>query len=269
MLNESQSIGAAGRGGKHRTWADPGTAGNGNGRTMGLPEAFGRLASLRFDEESLEAVLRLVVCLATAALPRVDATDVMVLRTSGLESVGVSDDCQELDDVQCRLRRGPGFVAMTDAEVVDAAVPATRSRWPEFAALATERGYGAVLALPLRASDRVIGSLGLFSRQGFDDHTRAEATRFAHRAAVVVANAIAFTTTDLVNQHLGSALASRDLIGRAKGILMERHGCGDDGAFDRLRHESQMTHRKLRDVASGVTESTPRSRHEPGSPHNR
>ena len=250
-------------------WADRGTAGNGNGRTMGMPEAFSRLASLLFDEENLEAVLRLVVCLATAALPRADATDVMVLRTSGLESIGVSDVCQELDDVQCRSRRGPCFVAMTEVEVVDAMVPATRNRWPEFAQLATERGFGAVLALPLLASDRVIGSLGLFSRLGFDDHTRAEAKRFADRAAVVLANAIAFTTADLVNQHLGNALVSRDLIGRAKGILMERHGCGDDAAFDRLRHESQMTHRKLRDVASGVAESMPRPGDEPGSPHSR
>jgi GAF domain-containing protein len=219
---------------------------------------------LRFDEEGLEAVLRLVVCLATRALPRTDATAVMLLRSSGLETVGAFDNCQELDDVQYRSQRGPCFVAMTEAEIVDVTVPATRSRWPEFAAVATERGFGAVLSLPLCTPDRVIGSLSLYSRhrQGFDEPTRAAATLFADRAAVVLANAIAFTAADLLNRHLDDALASRDLIGRAKGILMERHGCGDDGAFDRLRHESQMTHRKLRDVAKGVTLSTPKA----GSP---
>jgi GAF domain-containing protein len=193
----------------------------------------------------------------------------MVLRSSGLETVGAFDNCQELDDVQSRSQRGPCFVAMREAETVDATVPATRSRWPEFAQVATEGGFGAVLALPLRSPDRVIGSLSLFSRhrQGFDDETRAAAGVFADRAAVVLGNAIAFTTADLLNRHLGDALANRDLIGRAKGILMERHGCGDNGAFDRLRHESQTTHRKLRDVAKGVAESAPSN--EPESPHHR
>jgi GAF domain-containing protein len=238
---------------------------------VGIPEAFKRLASLRFDEESLEAVLRLVVCLATAALPGTDATDAMVLRSSGLETVGAFDNCQELDEVQSRLQRGPCLVAMREAETVDATVPATSRRWPEFAQVATEGGFGAVLALPLRTPDRVIGSLSLFSRhrQGFDDDTRVAAALLADRAAVVLANAIAFTSADLLNRHLGEALASRGLIGRAKGILMERHGCGDNGAFDRLRHESQTTHRKLRDVAKGVTESAPSTRDEPEWAHHR
>jgi GAF domain-containing protein len=238
---------------------------------MGIPEAFRRLASLRFDEESLEAVLRLVVCLSTAALPGTDATDVMVLRSSGLETVGAFDNCRDLDDVQSRSQRGPCYVAMREAETVDATVHATSSRWPEFAQVATAGGFGAVLALPLRTPNRVIGSLGLFSRhrQGFDDDTRVAAALFADRAAVALANAIAFTAADLLNRHLGEALASRDLIGRAKGILMERHGCGDNGAFDRLRHESQTTHRKLRDVAQGVAESSLSTHNKPESLHHR
>lgn len=49
--------------------------------------------------------------------------------------------------------------------------------------------------------------------------------------------------------NLTAAMATRDLIGRAKGILMERFGITDDQAFDLLVRSSQDTNIKLHDVA--------------------
>jgi len=46
------------------------------------------------------------------------------------------------------------------------------------------------------------------------------------------------------------ALRSRDTIGMAKGILMERHGLTPDQAFERLNKMSQDSNTKLRDVAA-------------------
>jgi len=45
------------------------------------------------------------------------------------------------------------------------------------------------------------------------------------------------------------ALLTRDIIGQAKGILMERYRITADEAFDRLRTASQHRNRKLRDLA--------------------
>ena len=53
--------------------------------------------------------------------------------------------------------------------------------------------------------------------------------------------------------HLYAALASRDVIGQAKGILMERHRIGADEAFERLVRISQATNTKLHDVAATIT----------------
>ena len=50
-------------------------------------------------------------------------------------------------------------------------------------------------------------------------------------------------------EHLGRALASRDLIGQAKGILMERYRITADEAFEKLRVASQHTNRKVSAVA--------------------
>ena len=45
------------------------------------------------------------------------------------------------------------------------------------------------------------------------------------------------------------ALLSRDIIGQAKGILMERLHLTSDQAFEQLRTVSQHQNRKVRDLA--------------------
>ncbi|MCW2684518.1 MAG: putative sensor protein [Blastococcus sp.] len=55
--------------------------------------------------------------------------------------------------------------------------------------------------------------------------------------------------------QLRAAMASRATIEQAKGILMLLTNCGDQAAFELLAHLSSHTHRKVRDVASTITES--------------
>lgn len=54
-------------------------------------------------------------------------------------------------------------------------------------------------------------------------------------------------------RQLHSALDSRDLIGQAKGILMERYRLTPDDAFALLARASQETNVKLREVAAELT----------------
>ncbi|MCU1634682.1 MAG: histidine kinase [Micrococcaceae bacterium] len=49
--------------------------------------------------------------------------------------------------------------------------------------------------------------------------------------------------------QLYEALASRDVIGQAKGVLMERHRLDADGAFQLLMLASSRTNLKLHEVA--------------------
>ena len=50
--------------------------------------------------------------------------------------------------------------------------------------------------------------------------------------------------------QLAQALGSRDLIGQAKGILMERYKIGPERAFLVLTRVSQTSNRKLHDIAT-------------------
>ena len=56
-------------------------------------------------------------------------------------------------------------------------------------------------------------------------------------------------------EGLEEALKSRDVIGQAKGILMEREKVTADEAFEMLRRASQRVNRKLRDLAQEMTET--------------
>ena len=68
-------------------------------------------------------------------------------------------------------------------------------------------------------------------------------------------------TADLVQQltdkvdGLEEALLSRDVIGQAKGILMERLHLTSDQAFEELRQASQKHNRKVRDIAAELAQT--------------
>ena len=49
--------------------------------------------------------------------------------------------------------------------------------------------------------------------------------------------------------RFGGVMASRDAIGQAKGVLMERHRITGDEAFEMLKQASRRANRKLVDVA--------------------
>jgi AmiR/NasT family two-component response regulator len=54
---------------------------------------------------------------------------------------------------------------------------------------------------------------------------------------------------------LQAALSTREVIGQAQGILMERERISATQAFDVLRRASQHLNRKLRDVAQDLVDT--------------
>jgi AmiR/NasT family two-component response regulator len=105
--------------------------------------------------------------------------------------------------------------------------------------------------------NQVTGALNLYSlTQSFDSDDLAVAEAFATQAAVALRNAETYQRTRDLVDRLNEALASRDVIGQAKGILMAQARCDPDEAFDILRAESQRRNVKLRDVAAGLVRRT-------------
>jgi hypothetical protein len=101
-----------------------------------------------------------------------------------------------------------------------------------------------MLSFQLYVEGDNLGALNLYSRRpnAFDDESEHVGLLFASHAA------IAFSDARKVEQ-LQHGLITRDLIGQAKGILMERFKITSAQAFTLLVRVSQHTNRKLRDVA--------------------
>ena len=95
------------------------------------------------------------------------------------------------------------------------------------------------------------GVLNFWSRSpdGLDADDRDLALVLAAHAATAIAGVQSRTAAELRETQLLEALESRDVIGQAKGVLMERRGLSADEAFDVLRRTSQDLNVKLREVA--------------------
>jgi len=233
----------------------------GMGLGSALDSALDELAGVLLKDTALEGVLDLVVSQAVKVLPGVDAGSVTLVGGPGSPQTFAASaaEISEIDALQYESDRGPCLTAVRERRIV-AATFHDECEWPEVATAAMGRGFRSLLALPL-GEDPVVGSLNLYARScwGFHEGHIAAGHRFARRAATVVTNATTVAATELINRHLQEALASRDVIGQAKGILRERSGYGDKEAFDELRRRSQRGRRKLRDVAQDVVDSTERT----------
>jgi ANTAR domain len=60
---------------------------------------------------------------------------------------------------------------------------------------------------------------------------------------------------DAEKRHLRRALVSQPVIDQAKGMLMARHGCTAEEAFQLLRRASMRQNRKIRDIACAIIEA--------------
>jgi GAF domain-containing protein len=213
------------------------------------------MAGVLLGEQSVEAILAMLVSMALGAIVGVHGASVSLIRSRHFETTTATSDAVRLaDGAQYRSGRGPCVEAARSGEKVNIGLVQSRARWPEFADAAILAGFRGVLSTPLAVRSVSLGSLNLYSR-GQDSFTVAEeraAQRFADQASVVLSNAAVYATAELVNEQLRDALDSRDEIGQAKGILMERDNCGPEEAFEQLRRASQDANRKLRDVAADV-----------------
>ncbi|OIJ69251.1 GAF and ANTAR domain-containing protein [Streptomyces mangrovisoli] len=166
------------------------------------------------------------------------------------------------------IDRGEGLrtLAWSDDLVRDAASPELPHRerlWasPVVRVAAGDNGLGegplagvgvrSVLSLRLRADKRRLTVLTAYSRDpyAFDE----SATRVGRLLTAHVGLALNSVT---VREQLTEAMHTRDLIGQATGILMERLDIDAVAAFESLVRASQRENVKLRDLARRIVAST-------------
>jgi hypothetical protein len=166
---------------------------------------------------------------------------------------------ERLDEAQYQISEGPCLTAIEDLEIVVVDELTSDRRWPTFAASAVGLA-GSMLSAPVpdeRQPRAAFGSLNNYALvpHAFEDDTRYAVTLLAAHLSVLLN--FAATTSETARQagQLSEAISSRDVIGQAKGILMERHKITAAEAFDILRMASSRMNRKLRDIADDLATS--------------
>jgi GAF domain-containing protein len=220
--------------------------------TSDFADSLAALGQFVVSERSLQESLQRVAELSTRAVYGADGAGVTWVVSGNPTTVTAAGDLvRRIDEIQWSLDEGPCLQAYRTQQIVLVESLEVEDRWPRFTPAALSHGLRALVAVPLTAHGARLGALNLYGLQpwAFDSTSAATATLFAEQAAIVLANASAFTRAQSNALNLDEALRSRAVIDMAKGIVMARLGCDPDAAFDYLRQTSQTQHRKLRDVA--------------------
>lgn len=219
------------------------------------PELAYRIAELARSLATPRKVNDVLLDVTSAAVSLIEGTDtagvLLVSKGGRFESVaGTSDLPPRLDELQMSFQEGPCVQAALKETVLRTDDFREEQRWPRYAPAAVELGILSGLSFKLYTAERTAGALNLFA---FEPHAfDAEAETIG---AVLAAHAAAAILASQRGEQLESALTTRDRIGQAKGMIMERYGVDEIQAFDMLRRLSQESNVRLVDVAQQVIDS--------------
>jgi len=226
-----------------------------------LAGEFIRLAESLLSATTVHGVLDRVTNAARIAVPGADLVSVTLSTDAGFSTPVYTDDLAlKLDEVQYRLSEGPCVEATRTPGLglTYSRDLSTGVEFPGFGPAAAEMGVRSVLAVGLfpEGEKPRFGALNIYAYEagGLDEFDRDIALILAAHASTALAGTVATTSAELETTQLRQALQSRDVIGQAKGILMERRGISADEAFDVLRRASQSLNIKLTTVAQTLVD---------------
>ena len=221
-----------------------------------LESSVSQVAVALFAAGTVQGTLQEIVDLAERAVDGCEAAGIF-LDDHGTVTTAAASSALVLvvDQLQIDAGEGPCLDASRRNSTFYAADLIDDQRWPRFGPPAVAAGVRSVLAYSLSA-DRP-SALNLYARlpAAFGVTDRAQGLLFATLAGLALDSAEVRASEERRADNLLEALRTRELIGQAQGILMERERITGDQAFDVLRKASQHMNIKLREVAEALIET--------------
>jgi GAF domain-containing protein len=216
-------------------------------------EEFSRLSQELHEGGDRLSTIEKIVEAAQDAIDACDWSAVTVWRPSGHVETAASTGttASRADALQYELRQGPCLEAIWQMGVFMIANLPEEPRWPDWSPQAAALGIGSVLSVEIDSmGDSRHAALNLYSATpfAFDQTDAMLATIFARHAASALHGARR-------QDELWEAARSRQVIGVAQGILMQRFGLTLDQSFELLRRYSQTHNTKLRVLAENLVRS--------------
>lgn len=205
------------------------------------------------DGEPFNDLLQRLAQLAAHAIDGADSASITVVEDGRFRTTNsTGPTALAIDEAQYRDDTGPCLEAIRSKRQLGVSVSDLEGEAPGFVDEARRANIGSVLSTPLmRDGGEALGAINVYVDEGGAieaDHASA-AQLISEHAAILVGYAFALLSSSKLNEQLRHAVATREIIGEAKGILMSSQSCTRDQAFDILRRASQRENRKLRDLA--------------------
>ena len=210
-----------------------------------------------FAADTVQDALDQVVDLAVSTVEGCDFAGIFVARGQAVTTPVCSDPIViEADALQHEAGEGPCLDALSGASIVYAEDLGDDPRWPDFGPRAVAMGMRSLLAVPLDFNGAP-AALNLYARypRAFGVIDRGRGLLLAALAGLAFTTASTHEDEERKATQLHAALATREMIGQAQGILMERERISPDQAFDILRRASQHLNLKLRVVAQSLVDT--------------
>ncbi len=207
---------------------------------------------VRSESADPDAVLGELTESAAASVPGAGYAGITTVSGDGKVETAASSGPYPglLDEIQARHGQGPCLSAAWEQHMIRIPDLTREQRWPDYCrdALA-ETPIRSVIAFQLFTGRQGMGALNFYAEQPqvFDAH----AVELAVMAATHTALGWELLRRD---EQFRSALASRDIIGQAKGMIMERFTINAVQAFELLKRLSQESNTPLAAIARQLVE---------------
>jgi transcriptional regulator with GAF, ATPase, and Fis domain len=218
--------------------------------TPSVADRLSEVARLLESEQSLDTTLAAIAHGAVGTIPGCEYASISATRgRRRVETLAATGDlARAVDRTQYETAEGPCLDTLFTEQTVRVPDMDAEARWPRFSQRACELGVRSMLAVQLFVQGDDLGALNLHSglSDAFNDESEHVALLFATHAAVAMATA-------QERHQLHQAVSTRQLIGQAQGILMERFKVTEDRAFHILVNASKETNEKLVTIAEQLT----------------
>jgi GAF domain-containing protein len=237
------------------TGPGPGAEGLGQAPTADLAAALHELAGLVLSRETVDTALRLVTRLAATTTAGTVGAGVTVVDQHGRRSRASSNRAvEQADALQYELDEGPCLAAWRSRELVRVDDTATDARWQRWCSAVQALGVRSVLSAPLVAAGEAIGAVKVYCERpmNYGPHDEEVLRLVADQAAILLANSQSLREARRLSREMTGALARRDTISQATGVLLARGATSPQEAFTVLTTAAARAQHPVEDVARAL-----------------
>jgi ANTAR domain/GAF domain len=223
-------------------------------------ETLPSLARILRDFETLEVTANRVANLALLVIPGADYGGFSLMHAGTVQTFGATDPIEQaVDDIQYETGEGPCLSAIKEHVTNQLDDVSTDTRWPKFSPRAAKLNVASLLSFNLSAGEEgTQGAMNLCSATpyAFTPRDRRVGTDFAAHVGAVLAIAQTFELDQDLSRQMHEEDLTREIVGVATGLLVERGDCTPDEARSVFRQVATDLGSSVRDVAQAVIDDS-------------